>query len=169
METQPVNMVAPLEIGISCDDLDRMVRFYTDLMGCSLVNVIDMPAEKAKNTPFAKAGYRVGRLQTPMGERIKFLEPVADRAPVADVPEVLLREGRFFLAFIVQDLDTLLETLEAAGVDMLTGYEKIEVRPGFHLALAVDPEGNVIEFNEYADIASYRGDLAASLQHGLAS
>ena len=156
-----MDMAAPLEIGISCDDLDRMVRFYTDLIGCSLVNVIEVPAEKAKNTPFAKAGYRVARLQTPMGERIKFLEPVAERAPVANVPEVLLREGRFFLAFIVKDLDALLEKLEAAGVEMLTGYEKIEARPGFYLALGVDPEGNVIEFNEYADIASYRGDLAA--------
>ncbi len=88
---------------------------------------------------------------------------------MADVPEVLLRESRSFPAFIVQDLDTLLETLEVAGVDMLTGHEKTEARPGFHLALAVDPEGNVIEFNEYADIASYRGDLAASSRHGSVS
>ncbi len=154
-----MKMAAPLEVGISCADLDRMIAFYCEMLDCSLIGVIDMPAEKARATPLAKEGYKVCRLQTPYGERIKFLQPDGERAAVPAAPEVLLREGAFFLTFIVADLDALLAKFDAAGVAMLTGYEKTEARPGLYLAFALDPEGNVIELVQYDDIASYRPDL----------
>ncbi len=156
-----MQMAAPLEIAISCQDLDRMVDFYTGILGCQVINVIDMPPEKAKAIPLARAGYRVARLQTTGGERIKLLEPVAQRATVPKTDEVMMREHAFYITFIVEDLDALLETLKAKGVPVLQGYEKVEARPGFFLAFATDPEGNVIELNQYADLASYRPDLCA--------
>jgi hypothetical protein len=74
----------------------------------------------------------------------------------------LLRERAFFLTFIVEDLDQLLEALKSENVQTLTGYEKKEARPGFYLAFAVDPEGNVLELSQYDDVLSYRPDLVAT-------
>ncbi len=159
-----MKMLAPLEIAISCNGLDRMIEFYTDILGCRVINVIDMPAEKARVIPLATAGYRVARLQTTNGERIKFLEPVAERTPVPKTDEVMMREHAFYITFIVDDLNALLQVLKSKNVPVLQGYKKVEARPGFFLAFATDPEGNVIEFNEYADLASYRPDLLAT-QH----
>lgn len=154
-----MKMVAPLEIAISCQNLDRMAEFYTDILGCRIINVVDMPHEKAKAIPLARAGYRVARLQTARGERIKLLEPAAQRIAVPETDEIMMREHAFYLTFIVEDIDALLETLKAKGVPVLQSYEKIEARPGFFLAFATDPEGNVIELNQYMDLAGYRPDL----------
>ena len=49
--------------------------------------------------------------------------------------------------------------LLAADVEFLTGPQRIEVRPGTYLAFCRDPEGNVLEIVQYADIAAYRPDL----------
>ena len=155
-----MDMAAPLEIAISCANLDRMVDFYTSMLGCAVINVIDMPAENAKGFPLATAGYRVARLQTSGGERIKFVEPVAERAAVPATDEVMMREHAFYITFIVHALDPVLETLAAHGISTLRDSGKVEVRPGFFIAFVADPEGNVIELNEYADLASYRPDLA---------
>jgi lactoylglutathione lyase len=43
-----VRMVAPIEIGICCEDLDSLARFYTDVLGCTLVGVVDVPPEKSR-------------------------------------------------------------------------------------------------------------------------
>jgi len=37
--------------------------------------------------------------------------------------------------------------------------EPVEIRQGITAIFAQDPEGNFIEFVEYADLASYRPDL----------
>jgi len=44
-------------------------------------------------------------------------------------------------------------------VKLVSGDQKIEVRPGVFVIYALDPEGNYVEFLEYSDIASYRRDL----------
>ena len=114
-----MKMAAPLEIAISCADLDRMVGFYTEVLGCRVVSVVEMPPEKAKALPLATAGYRVARLQTTGGERIKFLEPVAERQSVPHADEVMMREHAFYITFIVDDIDALLDELKARGVPII--------------------------------------------------
>jgi hypothetical protein len=42
---------------------------------------------------------------------------------------------------------------------MVSGLEPIETRPGTRIAFIRDPEGNSIEFVEYADLRAYRPDL----------
>ena len=44
-------------------------------------------------------------------------------------------------------------------MELLTGPERIEVRPGTYLVFCKDPEGHVLEIVEYDDMASYRKDL----------
>ncbi len=53
----------------------------------------------------------------------------------------------------------MIRHLDTHGVRLLTGGEKAEPRPGVLVVFAEDPEGNVIEFVEYPDVAAYRPDL----------
>lgn len=155
-----MRMTAPLEIGICSRDLDRLERFYTGVLGCTLVSRIDVPAEKARAARLAEGGYRVTRLQTPWGERLKLLEPSHVPAEPGRDEWLLARRNAVYVTFIVDDLRAMLARLAAAGAELVTGPDRVEVRPGTYLAFVRDPEGNVLEFVEYADIGAYRPDLA---------
>ena len=155
-----MTMTAPLEIGICCRDLDRLAGFYTDVLGCTLVNVVEVPVEKAPATALTDTSYRVARIQTPWGERIKLLQPARASEASEATTWILDRQNTVYVTFIVDDLKAMLERLKARGVDVLTGPEMVEVRPQTFLVFARDPEGNVLEFVEYGDIAAYRPDLA---------
>jgi hypothetical protein len=56
----------------------------------------------------------------------------------------------------------MLDNLLDSGAEVMTGREVVEVRPGTFLVFARDPEGNILEFVEYADVFRYRPDLARS-------
>lgn len=151
-----MKIVAPLEVGFCCSDLDRLVRFYVEVLGCELVSIIDVPAEKSQQAAVSRSGYRVARLQVPTGERLKFLEP--KQPPLRQVPPemILDRNNTSYLTFIVDDLKAMLERLEHAEVEVLTGASPIAVRPGVWLVFARDPELNLIEFVQYDDLEGYR-------------
>ena len=154
-----MKMMAPIEIGICCTDLERLRRFYVDVLGCTPVNEIEVPAEKSRPAALAENGYRVARLQTPWGERLKLLQPATapENAPATEW--ILSRRGLSYITFIVDDLNTIIARLKTAGAVFLTGDQRVEVRPGTYLSFIRDPEGNVIEFVEYSDIREYRPDL----------
>lgn len=150
------NMVAPLEVGICCGNLEQMVGFYRDILACELVSVIEVPAAKARQAAVSDSGYRVARVQLPTGERIKFLEP--GQPPQSPIPigMVLDRRNTIYLTFIVDDLETVLKRLKSAGAELMTGPDAIEVRPGVSILFARDPEQNIIEFVQYDDLEAYR-------------
>ena len=153
-----MKMVAPLEIGICVDNLDGMIAFSRDVIGLEYVSTFDVPPDKSAQASFTDRGYRIVRLQTNSGERIKLARPLDAPAAPAEADEILARRGNVFLTFIVADLDAQIDQLVAAGVKMRTGKKRIVVRDGVYLAFAEDPEGNYLEFVEYADIAAYRPD-----------
>ncbi len=155
-----IRMTAPLEVGICCRDLDTLSRFYIDALGCTPINLVEVPADKAAATGLTPAGYRVMRLQTPWGERLKLLEPAAAPAPAEPATPILARQGSIYLTFIVDDIDAAAERLAVAGVGFLSEPRVMEVRPGTWLAFARDPEGNAIELVQYDDIAAYRPEFA---------
>ena len=64
-----MRLATPLEVAISCRDLEAMTAFYGGVVGLELVKLIEMPAARAPAT----GGYRVARLQTSGGERIRRL------------------------------------------------------------------------------------------------
>ncbi len=154
-----MKMTAPMEVGLCCADLDRLALFYIDLLGFRQVNVISVPGDKATASALTGGAYRVTRLQSPWGERVKLLEPARPAAEAPPVlPYILDRRGTSYLTFIVDDLKALLAKLLDAGVDVMTGAEVVEVRPGTFLVFCRDPEGNILEFVEYADVTAYRDD-----------
>lgn len=147
--------VAPYEIGITVEDLDRELAFYTGVLGLRVVSEIDVPGERSARAGLAPDGYRIVRLETPSGERIKLAQPA--RAP-EDVPPAsyaMQRKGAAYLTFIVEDVDALHARLVERGIP-IRSRGKVEVRPGLWLVLVADPEGNYVEFLQYADIHAYR-------------
>jgi len=100
----------------------------------------------------------VVRLQTPYGERIKLLAP--ERAPVRPEPGLILdRQNASYLTFIVEDIASLVDDLKNAGASFCAEAAPIQLRPDVKALFCRDPEGNVLELVEYADIAAYRPDL----------
>jgi hypothetical protein len=154
-------MTAPLEVGLCCADLERLTSFYVDVLRFRRISLFDVPADRAQQARLSDRGYRVARLQTPWGERIKLLEP--RRAPANEAPTdwILAKRNATYLTFIVRDLALMLGRLQTSAATVLTGDEPIEVRPGVWLVFATDPENNILEFVQYDDVESYRPDLTA--------
>ena len=131
-----------------------------DVLGCEPINEHQVPAEKSTPAGMAKDGYRVARLQTSWGERLKLIQPVTRAAGAEPAEWILGRRGIAYITFIIDDLNAMIARLKAAGVAFLSGKERVEVRPGTFLSFIRDPEGNVLEFVEYSDIREYRSDLS---------
>src|SRR6202035_4773758 len=65
-----LKMLAPLEPGIVCLDLDRMLQFYTEVVGLKFATDAEASAEMSAAFGTGPHGFRIIRLQTPYGERI---------------------------------------------------------------------------------------------------
>ncbi len=154
-----MKMISPLEVGLGVRDLPRMRHFYENALGCQFVNEVAVPADKARQAALSDGGYTVVRLQTSYGERIKLLAPVNPPAAAARGGPILDQPNACYLTFIVDDIDAAIARLQAHGVEFLTGPARVEVRPGTFLSFCRDPEGNVLELVQYADIHGYRPDL----------
>ena len=141
-----------------CIDIDRMLDFYTGALGLTLVSDAKTTPEMSRRSGATPDGYRIVRLQTPYGERIKLVQP---RKPPKQnpVPEwVHERQGFAYLTFVIADMKEVISRLKEHGVKLLSD-ETVEVRKGVYVLYSLDPEGNFIEFVEYPDVSSYRPDL----------
>ena len=87
------------------------------------------------------------------------MQPNIAPTPAPDRDFVLDRQGPAFATFLIEDLADLIEKFEDAGVAMMGNGQMFEVRDGVFIAFARDPEGNCLEFVEYADITAYRPEL----------
>ena len=154
-----MKMISPLEVGLGVRDLPRMRHFYENALGCQFVSEVAVPADKARQAALSDGGYIVVRLQTSYGERIKLLAPVNPPAAVVRSGPILEQPNACYLTFIVDDIDAAIVRLQAHSVEFLTGPTRVEVRPGTFLSFCRDPEGNVLELVQYADIHAYRSDL----------
>jgi len=76
-----MKMVAPLEPAIVCFDMERMLRFYVDILGLRLVSDIQATPEIGKAIHISQHGYRIVRLQTPYGsDQVDLLERSSEPA-----------------------------------------------------------------------------------------
>lgn len=154
-----LKMTAPLEPGIVCNDIERMLEFYVGVLGLNLVADADTTPEMSRRFGATPYGYRIVRLQTPYGERIKLVRPNRQPPKPNPVPEwIYERHGLAYLTFVIEGISGVAQHLKEHGVKLISD-EPIEVRKGVFALYSLDPEGNYVEFVEYPDIASYRPDL----------
>jgi lactoylglutathione lyase len=157
-----INMLVPLEVGIAVRDLSSMRRFYEEALGFQFVSQFEVPPANSEQAAMHTSGYTVARLQTSYGERIKLLAPNEPPTASPAIGHVLDKPNATYLTFIVDDIDALIGRLHAAGAEMMTGYQRVEIREGTYLSFCRDPEGNMFELVHYADIAAYRPDLQSA-------
>lgn len=153
----PMTNVAPLEIGLCVADLEKSIAFYRDLLGFAEVSRIPTPAEFALRSGIAEYAYTVVRLQLPTGERLKLFRssgpvdvPVPGTSPLSVV-------GLAFITLIVTNIQASVTHARQAGAAVRG--DVVTLRPGVSVALVVDPDANVVELVEYADLPAYRDDL----------
>lgn len=158
-QSLPLKMVVPLESGIVCHDIEQMLKFYVGVLGLDLVADAKTEPEMSRRLGATPYGYRIVRLQTPGGERIKLVQPNKQPPKPNPVPEWICdRHGFAYLTFIIENLSSVVKHLKEHRVTLISD-EPVEVRKGVFAIYSLDPEGNYVEFVEYPDIASYRPDL----------
>lgn len=154
-----LRMVAPLEPGIVCVDLNRMLEFYTGVLGLKFVSDAEADPEKSMEFGTSPNGFRIIRLQTPYGERIKLVQPKKALPEPSPIPKwVFEAQGVAYITFVIVDVHEVTARLKKFGVELMS-KNPVEIRKGITAIFAKDPEGNFLEFVEYADLPSYRADL----------
>jgi lactoylglutathione lyase len=154
-----LKMVVPMEPGIVCKDINRMLPFYVGVLGFKFVSDAETLPQLSKRFGATPYGYRIVRLQTFYGERIKLVQPKQHAPNPNPAPEWLFeRHGFAYLTFVIPDIKEVINRLKEHRVKLIS-ESAIEVREGVLALFSVDPEGNFLEFVEYADVASYRPDL----------
>jgi len=153
-------MATAIEPGIVCIDLDRMVQFYTEILGLKFATDAEASAEMSTEFGTGPHGFRIIRLQTPNGERIKLIQPKNTVLKQNQDPEwVFERQGITYITFVIVDVQEVTLRLKKFGVPLMS-KEPVPIRKGITAIFAKDPEGNFLEFVEYADLASYRPDFS---------
>jgi catechol 2,3-dioxygenase-like lactoylglutathione lyase family enzyme len=149
-----MNTVAPYEVGIVARDVDALVRFYVDVLGLTVYSDVSAPMDMGAASGLSPLGYRVVRLSTRNGQRIKIARAPDTVTSQAEARFPMQSSGGFYVTFLVTELASLWTRLREAGV-ALCSERIVDVRPGVALFLARDPEGNFLEFVEYADLGAY--------------
>ena len=157
-----IRLKAPLEMGICVESPETMIGFYRDVLGFEMISDLRVPAEKSSLAGFIQNGYRIIRFQTNLGERVKLVHPSPQPLPRKAEDHILSHQGKVFLTFIVEDLKTTVDELISMGAVLRTEGKILEVRQGVFLSILDDPEGNHLEFVEYANLEAYRPDLFPS-------
>lgn len=134
-------------IGVVVDDLPAAIDFFTQL-GLELKGQGKVDGELAgRIIALEDVETEIAMLQGPDGgselELVKFhsppLEPGDPQAP-SNVP------GLRHIAFLVDDLDTLVEGLQARGTDLIG--ELIQYGNSYRLCYVRGPEGIIVELAE---------------------
>jgi catechol 2,3-dioxygenase-like lactoylglutathione lyase family enzyme len=155
-----LQMAAPLEPGIVCVDLDRMLTFYTEVLRLQFVSDAMAAAEMSTKFGTGPDGFRIIRLQTSYGERIKLVQPKKMTLEQSPVPDwVFARQGIAYLTFIVTSVNEVFTHLRKFNLKQMS-EGPVEIRPGITAIFVCDPEGNFLEFVQYADLNGYRSDLS---------
>jgi catechol 2,3-dioxygenase-like lactoylglutathione lyase family enzyme len=146
-----MEQIAPIEAGIVVADLERMLRFYVDVLSCSEVRRADIPAELSRAIRVATDGYVNVWLKTPNGEIIKLVGPLVPPTRHSAAAFSAERTGIAYLTFYCRDLEGVLETALAQGAVLRSDPSTRSGSIGLKLVFFEDPEGNVIELVEPAN------------------
>lgn len=142
------------------EDIDALLPFYTGVLGLELVSDIAVPAAKSVATGLAPGGYRIVRLETNLGDRLKLVRPLTAPVRMAAREYALSQENGTYVTFVVDSLADVQSRLAQSTATLLsTGI--VEVRTGVRLVLITDPAGNFLEFVQYDDIEAHRPKRAA--------
>jgi glyoxylase I family protein len=144
----PFRVVAANHTGITVSDLERSLAFWRDVLGFEYSHSAHQTGERVEQITGVKGGeLKLAVLKVPGGHRIELLEYLAP----PDRKHFDLRPcdvGHAHVALIVDDLDAVLETIEASGWKAAGKPQMLTVGPnaGKRVVYVRDPDGTTIEF-----------------------
>ena len=141
-----IEMTAPVESGIVVNDLERMVEFYTQGLGCKEAMRADVGSEITKPNRLGEP-FTMVWLRPPNGGHIKLLAP---REPLErpSLPHLTAQRGLAYLTFYVRDISNVAKRLLELGGTAISDPLPCSVAPGLQVGFIADPEGNPIELAE---------------------
>ncbi|MCX5906820.1 MAG: VOC family protein [Deltaproteobacteria bacterium] len=120
-----------LDLGIVAGDIKASLHFYRDLLGLEFVGTGPVWFGTMHRLRFGTSDF-------------KLIEPKT--VPPKGAIGLEMQLGFRYVTFVVKNLSELCRELKAKGVEF-TLPEK-EIRPGVRIAMAKDPDGNIVEFVE---------------------
>ena len=147
MSNKPFRILAADHTGITVSNLERSLAFWRDVLGFELSHRPHQTGELASEiTGVAGAEISIAVLKG-YGHRIELLEYLAP----AERKRIALRPcdvGSVHVAFTVDNLDAILNTIAASGWKAAGKPQTIKVGPntGKRVVYVRDPDGTTIEF-----------------------
>lgn len=137
--TGAIPRIRPDHAGISVADLEASIAWYSHMLGFEHLRTVDIPdAENAGRVALIKNGDFILELFClPAAAPL----PQERRDPITDIHI----HGVKHVAYAVGDLDALVDSLKAKGVDLVWD---IAVHDGTRCAFVRDNTGNLVEFVE---------------------
>jgi len=139
-------------VNLIVDDLPTMVAFYREAMGLRLAKRASISGDWIETlTGFAEVEADVAYLEAGAGtglELIRYRTPEGPRPKGLGDPNT---KGIRHVAFRVRDLDAVVASLKAAGVDFLSSVQQVSPEQVDYadqrkrIAYCRDPEGNLLE------------------------
>ena len=139
---------APIEVGITVNDIQTMTAFYQQVFNCTEDHRADIPASLSSSLGIAKRGYLCVWLTTPNNERIKLMAPPAPPKPEPDDDFFTTRCGFAYLTFYCRDLRSTLAKAQALGAILRSQPDLAAPEQDVQICFFQDPESNVIELVE---------------------
>ena len=136
-------------VGLSVTDLDRSIAFYSDLLGFSVLRIIepkpDTKLGEVVNIPGACARLAHLALGDAILELLEYKHPHGRAIP----PEYTMADVGFsHLCLASEDIQSDYLRLRSSGVRFYT--EPVEYRPGVRMAYFCGPDGETCELRQAA-------------------
>lgn len=138
-----MRMTSPLEVGVAAREIEVLVRFYADALGCTEAMRTEIPDVITQPAGLATGVLTFVWLQTPNGERIKILGPATESAEPGTT--LSTRTGISYLTFYVDSIDETLDAAVRAGATVISDPAPVTAGPGVQIVFLRDPEGNAFE------------------------
>ena len=146
-----LKVMATAHTGITVSDLDRSLTFYRDVLGFEASAPLECSGEiYGLITGVPSAAMRIAYVHAP-GHTLELLQYTSpeDKQPARSRP---CDPGAMHMAFRVKDIERLVRTIEAAGVQavcpFVPAFPEGHRSHGLKAVYTRDPDGVVLEFTE---------------------
>ena len=142
-------IIAADHTGITVSNLERSLAFWRDVLGFEFSHSAHQKGERPEQITGVKgADLKLAVLKTPTGHKIELLEYYAPEDRKKDNALRPCDLGHVHVALIVDDLDAILQRIEASGWNAAGQPQSLTSGPntGKRVVYVQDPDGTTIEF-----------------------
>lgn len=144
-------------INIVVQDLEKMLRFYSELLGLNVTKRVTISGDWIDRTVgLTDVKGEVIYLDLPAGPRIELIRYVSPPGARPTGQEISNTHGLRHMAFRVTGIDRIVQRLREQGVEFLSEVQlvpntQVTYSGGIRKRLVYfrDPEGNLLELCEY--------------------